>query len=72
MVVADGQDAGDVLADGAEMPPHALTQRFERLEAGAMPGGVDADTLGTVVVDGNEDRAHAGIGSTSTSMLSAI
>ena len=29
--------------------------RFERFEPGAAPGGMDADTFGVVVVNGNED-----------------
>ena len=38
------------------MPSHHPTQRLQRLEAGAAARRVDADALGLVVVDGDEDR----------------
>ena len=51
MVVADGEAASDVLAEGAEVTPHSLADRLERLEAGGVAGGMEADAFGGAVVD---------------------
>src|SRR5690242_8770278 len=56
MVVPDGESAGDVLGEAAEMLAHALADRFERLEAGGARCGVDADALDRAMVDGDEHR----------------
>src|SRR5689334_25026189 len=56
MVVPDGETAGDVLGEAAEMLAHALADRFERLEAGGARCGVDADALDRAMVDGDEHR----------------
>ena len=40
MVVPDGQAAGGVLGKAAELVAHALTDRFERLEAGGARCGM--------------------------------
>ena len=62
VIVADGEPSSHALGEGAEMLAHALAQWFERLEAGAVARGVDADALGIVVIHGNEhcDLAFAG------------
>ena len=64
VVVPDGEAPGDVFAERPEAPAHALSDRLERFEAGATPGGVNADTFGAVVVDGDEhgDLALGGPG----------
>jgi hypothetical protein len=54
--MADGQARGNTLADRVKVAAHALAHRLERLEAGAAPGGVDADALGVVVIDGDKHR----------------
>jgi hypothetical protein len=46
MVVPDGEAASHILVEPAEMLAHALTDRFERLEAGRPRCGVDADAPG--------------------------
>ena len=46
MVVTHGKAAGNAFGKAAEILPHALTDRFERLEAGGMSGGMDTDALG--------------------------
>ncbi len=56
MVVANGEAMSNILPDGTEVPSHNLAQRFKRFEPGATPGSMDADALGIVVVNGNEDR----------------
>src|SRR4051812_44001307 len=56
VVVADGEAAGDVLGEAAEVAADALAERLERLKAGGPVGSVEADALGRAVVDGNEDR----------------
>ena len=52
------QSARDIRGKAAEVTPHPLTDRLERLEAGGLPVGVDADTFGAAVVDGDE---HGGL-----------
>src|SRR3978361_1439212 len=52
--MSDGEAAGDFLADGAEVSAHPLAQWFQRFEAGATPGRVDADALGIMMVNGYE------------------
>src|SRR4051794_24383877 len=54
VVVPDGETPGDVFAERPEATAHPLSDRPKRLEAGAAPGGVNADALGAVVVDGDE------------------
>jgi len=39
MVVSHGETFGDVLGEAAEMPAHALADRFQRLEARGAGGG---------------------------------
>ena len=41
--------------EAAEVLPHALAERLQRLEAVARLGGVQADALARAVVDGDED-----------------
>ena len=50
MVVAHAQAACAVLGEIAEMLPHP-PYWFECLKAGGLPGGADADALGTEMVD---------------------
>ena len=59
MVVPDGEAAGDVLADSAEVPSHALAQRLKGFKAGAAPSGMNDDAPGVVVIDGNKDHGLA-------------
>src|SRR5690349_24747753 len=59
MVVPDGKAAGDVVGEAAEVVAHALTDRFECLEAGGARRGVDADALDRAMVDRNEHRRRA-------------
>jgi hypothetical protein len=59
MIVTNGQAAGDILADGAEVPSYALAQRFEGFKTGPTSGGMNADALSVVVIDRNEDRRLA-------------
>jgi hypothetical protein len=54
VIVPNGQAAGDVPGEAAEMLAHALTDRFERLEASGALCGMDADALGGAMVDGDE------------------
>src|SRR4051812_49713100 len=56
VVVADREAAGDLLREAAEVPPHPLAERVERLEPVGTVAGVDADAPGRAVVDGDEDR----------------
>src|SRR3954466_1246987 len=53
---ADREAAGDLLREAAEVPPHPLAERLERLEPVGTVAGVDADALGRAVVGGDEDR----------------
>jgi hypothetical protein len=46
---------GNGLAERAEAVAHPLPDRFQRLEACAAPGSMDADALGGAMIDGNED-----------------
>jgi hypothetical protein len=46
VVVADREAAGDALREAAEVAPHPLAERLQRLEAGGVMCGVDADALG--------------------------
>jgi hypothetical protein len=55
-IVLDAQPARHVLGGDPEMAADALAQRLQRLEASAAPGGMDADALGVVVIDGDERR----------------
>src|SRR5919205_1687075 len=54
VVVADREAAGEVLREAAEVPPHALAERLQGLEAVGAVAGMDADALGRAVVDGDE------------------
>jgi hypothetical protein len=56
MIVANGKAAGDILADGAQVPSYALAQRLKGFKTGPASGGMNADALGVVVIDRNEDR----------------
>jgi len=56
VIVPDGQSAGDGLGKPAEMLPHALADRLQRLEAGGPCVGVDPDAFGGAVIDGDEHR----------------
>src|SRR3954452_22510088 len=55
VVVAEREAAGDLLREAAEVAPHPLAERLERLEPVGTVAGVDADALGRAVVDGDED-----------------
>jgi hypothetical protein len=46
---------GNLLTDDTEVPSHTWAPRFECFEPGAAPGGMNADTFGVVVVNGNKD-----------------
>ena len=54
--MTDGETAGDILAEGAEMPAHALADRLERLETGGAPGRMDADAFRRMMIDGDKHR----------------
>src|SRR6187455_2440111 len=56
VVVADGETLGSVLPDPAEVFGDALADRLERLVAGAVEGGMDADACRRAVIDGDEHR----------------
>ena len=56
MVVADGETLGGILLDPAEVFGDALADRLQRLVAGAVEGGMDADACRRAVIDGDEDR----------------
>src|ERR671933_395984 len=47
---------GDTLGEAAEVTPHPLPDRLQRLEAGGALRRVDADALGRAVIDGDKDR----------------
>ena len=55
VIVADAQARGRALLDAAEAFDHALPDRLQRLMAGAVERGVDADAFGRALVDGDED-----------------
>jgi hypothetical protein len=54
VVVAERQAGRHLGSVGSEVLTDALAEWLEGLEAGAAPGGVDADALGGEVVDGDE------------------
>ena len=56
VVMADAEAAGRVLLDATETLGDTLPDRLERLVAGAVQGGVDADALRRAVIDGDEHR----------------
>ena len=58
MVVAELEAGGDLLGKGAEALTHRLSDRFQRLEAIAALGGMDASAFGGTVIDGDE---HGGL-----------
>jgi hypothetical protein len=51
--------AGGILIDAAEALGDALPDRLQRLVAGGVQRGVDADALGRAVIDGDEDGGLA-------------
>src|SRR2546423_8943129 len=53
-IVADGETTGDGLGEPAEVLPRTLADRFQRLEAGGSCIGMNADTFGGAVIDGDE------------------
>src|SRR5512133_2610328 len=55
VVVPEHEAGGHILADGAEVPAHALADRLQGLEAVGALVGVDADTFTVAVIDGDED-----------------
>lgn len=57
MVMAQLKAGGDVLPDRAKAAAYGLAHRFECLPAGGTFGGVDAQNLGGVMIDG-EHHAH--------------
>ena len=57
--MAESQSARGIVDKAAEVAPHPLTDRLDRLEAGCLPVGVDADAFGAAMVDGNEHRGLA-------------
>src|SRR3954467_3245272 len=58
VVVADGQTPGNVLRECCEVTPDTLADWLQRLETRRTGGGVDTDTFGRAVVDGDE---HGGL-----------
>src|SRR5215218_5170408 len=56
VVVANGQTSGDLLRECCKVTPDALADWLQRLEARRPCGGVDTDTFGRAVVDGDEHR----------------
>src|SRR4051794_10881186 len=59
MIVAEPQPGGDRLGEVAIASPDGLLDRLEGLEAVGAAAGVDAQTLGGAVVDGDEHRGLA-------------
>ena len=53
------QARGDVLADGAEVPAHALADRFRGPEAVGALVSVDAEAFAIAVINGDEEWGHA-------------
>src|SRR5258708_28381003 len=47
------------LGEAAEVVPHALTDRFQRLEPGCPRMGVDADAFSGAMIDRDEHRRRA-------------
>ena len=62
MVVPHRKTMGDALGEAAEVTPHALPDRFQRLEPGCPRMGVDADAFSGAMIDRDEHcrRALAG------------
>lgn len=58
VVMAEGEACRDALGEAAEVLADTLPEGFQRFEAGAASGGMEADALGIVVVDGDE---HCGL-----------
>ena len=56
VIVAKGETAGQVLAEGAEALADALTDRLERLEAIGAAAGVKANAFGRAMIDRDEHR----------------
>ena len=54
VIVADRETTGDGLGEPAEVLPHTLADRFQRLEAGGSCIGMNADAFGGAVIDGDE------------------
>src|SRR4051794_34144205 len=59
VIVAKGETVGDALGERAEALAHRLLDRLERLEAIGAVAGVEADTLGRAMIDGDEHRRLA-------------
>jgi hypothetical protein len=59
VIVTDSEHLGDPSRVATEMHPQPLTQRLQGFESGAASGGMDADTFGGVMVDGDEDGGGA-------------
>jgi hypothetical protein len=57
--VAQREARCDAFGEAAEVLAHALAERLQCLEAGAAPGGVEADAPGAVVIDGDKHRRLA-------------
>ena len=56
MIVPNGETARDLFGEPAAAAPHALPDRLERLEAGGSARGMDAHTLGRVMIEGHKHR----------------
>jgi hypothetical protein len=49
---------GDLLGEAAAVAAHALADRLKGLEACGTGGGVDGDTFGRAVIDGDKDSGR--------------
>src|SRR4051812_1754190 len=56
VIVPNGETARDLFGESAEAAPHALPDRLERLKAGGSARGMDAHTLGRVMIEGHKHR----------------
>lgn len=59
MIVAKLEAGGDLLVDGPEAAAYGLTDRLERFPAHRTPGGMDAEDLGSVMIDGEQHARRA-------------
>jgi len=59
MIMTHGEAASRMVGEAAEMLADALADRFERLDAGRVLRGMDADAAGGAMVDREEHRREA-------------
>ena len=71
-VVAHRKTKGDALGKAAEVAPHALTDRFQRLEPGCPRMGMDADALSGAMIDRDEHRRRALAGERRRQIVSTV